>query len=380
MRIRYIRLPSLILTAGVALCAASFSMDNRLPDPTGEYRVGTTVRFFVDESREEPWTGTAGDRRRLAVQFWYPTSARTGSEAPYILDLESIRASIEKYWGGIPQVETGAFLDAPPLKSGKGLPVVLISHGMNSPRFVYTAISRELASRGYMVGAIDHSYWGPGVAFPDGGPVRFEDGMIALDKLESDEIDSMMIEGVNVMAADQAFVAREVVELNKSDRILKGAFKTGSAASMGHSMGGMAAINSCLRYTAFSTCVSLDGVFYFLSKMPKPSEKPLLLLLNSQWGRGAPEKIAGRYLEAFKNPQVAILNGSKHSYFSDIPLIEGPAELDGLLAPEQAFRIIADETAAFLDANLRGVERKSKKAEELETVDLSAVLARTDPK
>ncbi|MCO6511995.1 MAG: hypothetical protein J5I65_14510 [Aridibacter famidurans] len=355
-------------------------MDKRLPEPSGEYRVGTTVRFFADESREEPWTGTAGDRRRLAVQFWYPTAARSGREAPYVPDLESIKASIEKYWGGIPQAETGAFLDAPPLKSGDGLPLVLLSHGMNSPRFVYTAISRELASRGYIVGTIDHSYWGPGVAFPDGDPVRFEDGMISLDTLESDEIDSMMIEGVNVMAADQAFVAFQVVELNKSDRILKGAFKSGSAAAMGHAMGGMAAINSCLRYTAFSSCVSLDGVFYFLSKMPKPSEKPLLLLLNSQWGRGAPEKIAGRYLEAFNNPQVAILKGSKHSYFSDIPLIERPAELDGLLAPEHAFRIIAEETAAFLDANLRGVERKSRKAEELETVDLSVLRARADPK
>ncbi|REJ76022.1 MAG: hypothetical protein DWQ47_10385 [Acidobacteria bacterium] len=344
-----------------------------LPEATGEYAVGTTVRYFEDRSREEVWTTEPGDSRRLAVQIWYPAAERTGTVAPYVFGLDRIRPSIEKYWEGIPRASTNAYIDAKPRKTERGYPVVVFSHGMNSPRFVYTAISRELASHGYLVAAIDHPFWGPAVAFENGAPVLFEESMIQRDTLGSDEIDSMMTGGVDTMAADQAFVAEKILELNRSDTLLKGIADVTLIASAGHSMGGMAATVSCLRYRVFKACISLDGVFYFLNKMPTPSRKPYLLLLNSQWGRNAPEKIAVRYLEAFESPEVAILNGSKHSYFSDIPLIEPSASGSDLIKPERAFRIVAGEVSYFLQEHFRGKREGSQRAPEVEPINLRKV-------
>jgi len=357
-----------ILTAiGAAAGAFAQSAVTQLPAATGQYGVGTTVRYWTDSRREEAWTADPDDRRRLAVQIWYPAADDMGPNAPYIFGLEKIGASIERYWDYIPKVDTNAQLDAKVPSGSRRFPLVVFSHGMNSSRFAYTALARELASHGYVVASIDHTFWGPGVSFPDGKPVQFEDGMIARDKLTSDEIDSMMRAGLEAMADDEAFVADRMREMDASDRLLKGRIDLSNVAVAGHSMGGMAAISACLRYAVFRRCISLDGTNYFLDKMPEPSEKPFLLLLNSQWGRNTPEKIAVRYLEAFKAPQVAILNGSKHNYFSDIPLIEPPEKLDGNLPPERAFRIIADRVLGFL-AGRAAVE--GKEPAELEVIDL----------
>ena len=55
-----------------------------LPAPTGSFSVGTRVFNWEDTSREEWFTETAGDFRKIVVQVWYPTDAVTGDPAPYL--------------------------------------------------------------------------------------------------------------------------------------------------------------------------------------------------------------------------------------------------------------------------------------------------------
>jgi dienelactone hydrolase len=244
---------------------------------------------------------------------------------------------------------------------------------MNSSRFLYTSICEELASQGYVVASIDHTYWGPGVAFSDGKIVSFDEGMIARDKLDFNEIDRMMLEGITVMSADQAFVAERLAELNENSTLFKNKFDLSKIGSIGHSMGGMATTASCLKYTVFKICISLDGVNYFLNKMPNPSSKSFLLLLNSEWGKDAPPKIKKSYLEAWENPTVAIINGTKHNFYSDMPLIELPEEKDGLIEPLRAFRIISSYTVSFLDKHLKQSNKEMPKFSEMKFVDLKTI-------
>ena len=345
-----------------------------LPKPTGKYKIGTNVYYWKDKTREELWTKQASDCRRLMVQIFYPVDEKSsGKKAPYIFGLKKIRSSIEKYWKDMPEIRHEAIFNAPISKKEGKYPVLIFSHGMNSSRFLYTSISQELASHGYIVASIDHTYWGPGVAFPDGKIVSFDEGMIARDKLDFKEIDRMMLEGITVMSADQAFVAGKLKELNTNSKHFKNKFDLSKIGSIGHSMGGMAATASCLKYTSFKTCISLDGVNYFLNKMPNPTNKSFLLLLNSQWGKNAPPKIKRSYLEAWENPTVAIINGTKHNFYSDIPLIEPPEKKDGLLEPQRAFRLISSYTVAFLDKNLKQTKVKMPEFSEMEFVDLKKI-------
>ncbi|MEZ5428277.1 MAG: hypothetical protein R2747_18555 [Pyrinomonadaceae bacterium] len=347
-----------------------------LPEPTGKHKVGTVVYFFEDKKREELWTPTPNDYRQLMVQIWYPADNAKGDPAPYIFDLEKIRPSIEKYWENMPDVRSRSSLNIPISKARKSYPLLILSHGMNSGRFLYTSISQELASRGYVVASIDHTYWGPGVAFPNGKIVSFEDSMIARDKLDFKEIDRMMLEGIAVMSADQAFVAERMAELNAGSTFFKNKLDLSKIGVLGHSMGGMAATASCLHYTVFKACVSLDGVNYFLNRMPASSSKPFLLLLNSDWGKNTPEKISKSYLEAWENPSVAIINGTKHNFFSDIPLIEPPEQTDGLIEPLRAHRIISAYTTAFFDKHLKQTKEKMPAFSEMEFIDLKTVESR----
>lgn len=345
-----------------------------LPKPSGSYVVGTAVYHWKDKSREEPWTSSTADHRQLMVQIWYPAAKGTiGKKAPYIFERNKLRASLNQYWPDMPEVITASALEIPVSNKESRYPVLVVSHGMNTGRFLYTSISQELASHGYVVASIDHTYWGPGVAFPDGKVVSFDEGMIARDKLGPEEIDQMMVEGITVMSADQAFVLENLKSLNSQTGLFGGRLNLSKVGSIGHSMGGMAATSSCLKYTDFKTCVSLDGVNYFLTGIPNPSPKPFLLLLNSQWGRNAPPKIKKNYLEAWLRPSVAVINGTRHNSYSDRPLIEPPEENEGMLEPVRAYRIITGFTVAFLNRNLKGLKKDYPRFPEMKVVDLRKV-------
>lgn len=139
-----------------------------LPKPSGPEPVGTKVFHWKDPEREELWTMDPNDNRELMVQIWYPSKrVESTREAPYVFGRSALVKSLKKYWGEeFPDIRHHSFLDAPVSDSRKNYPVLILSHGMNSSRFLYTALSEDLASHGFIVVSIDHTYWGPGVVFP----------------------------------------------------------------------------------------------------------------------------------------------------------------------------------------------------------------------
>jgi predicted dienelactone hydrolase len=178
-----------------------------LPPLTGPYPIGTVLYDWTDDSREEQWSSAPEKGRELMVQIWYPADSTQGRQyEPYVPDFDRLRNSLNQDWPRRPSfissLKTHAILGAPLSLAQERYPVLVFSHGMNSARFFYTPLLEELASHGYIVAAIDHTYWGPGVALSSGRVVPYEDGMDARDKLTSDEYDEMMCAGVSVMVAD----------------------------------------------------------------------------------------------------------------------------------------------------------------------------------
>jgi pimeloyl-ACP methyl ester carboxylesterase len=115
----------------------------------------------------------------------------------------------------------------------------------------------------------------PGVAFSRGRTVPYEDGMDALDKLSSDEIDEMMWAGVSVMVADEVFVEKRIAYLD-GDPAVSNPFRNRLDLShvgvVGHSMGGQAATRACLEYAVFKACACLDGLNPFFTCGQRPAE------------------------------------------------------------------------------------------------------------
>src|SRR4051794_25499187 len=143
-----------------------------LPAPTGPYAIGTTELHLVDRSRPDPWA--KGRTRELMVSVWYPARRTAGPRAPYMRPGAAARfdqgasqllgikpGSID--WAG---VATHAASSAP--ATGRNHPVVLYSPGFGVERTRGTVLVEELASRGYAVVTMDHTYETADVEFPGG--------------------------------------------------------------------------------------------------------------------------------------------------------------------------------------------------------------------
>ncbi|MEU6732276.1 hypothetical protein ABZ929_03580 [Streptomyces physcomitrii] len=143
----------------------------RLPRPTGPFRVGAETLHLTDHSRRDPWVPEAGDRE-LMVSLSYPArGGGAGRERPYLTGVEArLLVEFPERPGVDPArvaaTRTHARTGARPAPGR--FPLVLLSPGFTLPRATLTSLAEDLASRGYVVAAIDHAYESSGTAFPGG--------------------------------------------------------------------------------------------------------------------------------------------------------------------------------------------------------------------
>ncbi|WP_256107178.1 lipase [Streptomyces sp. ODS05-4] len=144
-----------------------------LPEPTGRHPVGSTELHLVDSRRPDPWVG--GGSRELMVGVWYPARSAGGRPPePYMrpgaarfLDRSGsygLAAPGEVDWAS-PRTHATSLA---PADRRTRRPVVLYSPGMGMPRTLGTSTAVELASRGYVVVAVDHTHESSPVEFPGG--------------------------------------------------------------------------------------------------------------------------------------------------------------------------------------------------------------------
>ena len=139
-----------------------------LPTPTGPHRIGTVDLHLVDRSRPDPVAGP-GHYRELMASVWYPATrdARRHPVAPW-MPVAPMRALLES--AGFDPDAAAAPLTAghegAPVLAGR-LPVIVFSHGAGGHRSEATIVVQELASHGYVVVTVDHTY-DAFTEFPDG--------------------------------------------------------------------------------------------------------------------------------------------------------------------------------------------------------------------
>ena len=143
-----------------------------LPEPTGPYPAGTTSLHLEDTSRPDPWVAGAV-ARELMISLWYPATSSDGRRAEYMTPAESEFQLTSRGITGVPsdtlsRVRTNAVSDATPAGRQRSLPLVVLSPGFTNSRSVLTALAEDLASYGYVVAGIDHTYESFATAFPDG--------------------------------------------------------------------------------------------------------------------------------------------------------------------------------------------------------------------
>ena len=267
---RFTAWPALLLASASVLLCFVLPMFS-LPEPTGPYPVGTSILYLKDSTRIEDASPAAGSARELMVQLWYPAQPSHNRFARYREPRET--DALSSYQSAI---LTHSRLDAPVALAGAPFPVILFNHAWGGRRTNDTFLTEELASHGYIVASIDHTYNARLVAFPDGRVVR---GIAAND---IDDPDSSTQERVRAIwnkelakwVADQRFVLDRLEVMSRAaGSPWFGRLDTDHAGAIGHSFGGAAATAECALDRRVHSSVNMDGWFFeaIHERGPKPA-------------------------------------------------------------------------------------------------------------
>ncbi|MFI6177491.1 alpha/beta hydrolase family protein [Nonomuraea sp. NPDC051191] len=209
-----------------------------LPAPTGAHPVGTTALYLKDASRPDPWNLDV-DARELKVTLWYPAERRDGRRAAYMTPQEAELGLRRLGVGGVPDgtlsgTRTNAVADAEP--AGRNLPLVVLSPGFTNPMNTLTSLAEDLASRGYVVAGIDHTYESYATTFPG----RRVAECLACDSDTDPGFGTGVVAG---RAADVSFVLDQLpAKWRGSDLIDRS-----TIAMVGQSIGGASAMATMVR-------------------------------------------------------------------------------------------------------------------------------------
>jgi dienelactone hydrolase len=243
--------------------AAAPPARNELPRPTGPRAVGRTAVYWTDSSRAEVCTDDPRDHRRLKVTLWYPAQIKGGpAPAAYFPGFDRLRdveATLVPDFS--PSLRTHAFEQPPVFESGAPFPVLVFSHGLGANTDSYTAIFTDLASHGYVIAAIDHTFDNRGTLFPEGKLVTIDERWSIALHAAKDDREKFTVERLEVMAEDAEFVRRKLDEVNQhGSGMFSGKLDLSKLGIFGHSVGGAAAAVACRKFKAFKASANLDGM------------------------------------------------------------------------------------------------------------------------
>lgn len=222
-----------------------------LPAPTGPHPVAVTRLVLVDSARPEPQTADPRDLREIVVQLWYPGESRSGSRARYVVDAELWRESLgARVVGRLAMIRTNARWNVPADRT-RAWPVLVLSPAAGNDPGFYSGLGEELASRGFVVAALGHPYERPSL--------RLSGGRVARPPETAADGDAFTAARDRILwrAQDLRFA---LARLSRGlDAIPDLRVDTRRAIVLGHSRGGVAALEACKRDAGFRACVNLDG-------------------------------------------------------------------------------------------------------------------------
>ncbi|WP_253886312.1 alpha/beta hydrolase family protein [Actinokineospora diospyrosa] len=348
----------LIITGPVAAWAFPVPV---LPEPSGDFAVGTRVLQWTDPDRPETFTTDPQDRRTVVAQLWYPArKGSTGPRAQYLGRTEDEARTVAEalaggvglpgfLFDGVPLARTHAIPDAP-AADGR-FPVVLFSPGSSGVRTQNTAWAEDLASHGYVVAALDHPYDSAAVVLADGRTIT----TATVSSGDRDQDDHLADDWTSIRAADLSFALTRLEALDQAADPLAGHLDTGRVAATGHSMGGAAALQAARRDHRFDAVIDLDG--YPRGPLSPDLSQPTLALTQAITPdtdpRYVPQLTDVLTRGTAKNYRLTI-PGAAHLTFMDGPLYLPPLpSIVGTLGRTESPHVVAATSLAFLDSVLR---------------------------
>lgn len=362
-----------------------------LPEPTGTHAVGTTSIHHVTQL-DESITLDPSDKREFMYKVWYPGQGPTNDyKRDIYVDRGSRSGFATKY--GLPanalnyldRVKTHAYQELP-ISQGR-FPVLIFSHGYGSKATGYYALLSEIASQGYIVINMNHTYESLGVTLPNGKVKSFdydfqrqisEGSMTTVeplikafkDGLDYEERHPIVREAVKTYFegtiedrwADDVILTLDLLEGWNDFGLLKNKINLDQIGIFGHSVGGGTAGKVAMRDERIKAAANLDGIQW--GDMIDSTYQIPYLYLSADWPAEHEDINSHVYINKSTDLfyECKLLN-SGHPNFMDIPLMIPVNSLSGCgtIDPYLGIEITNSLVTAFFDTHLKGLPNNNPK-------------------
>jgi hypothetical protein len=354
-----------------------------LPAPTGAFQVGSQM-IHLQTELDETITQDPSDNRELMLKVWYPSEADVSSHKSELYVDDASRAGFATKYGLPPsalnyldRVETYVFPDIP--VAAGSFPVLLFSHGYGSKASGYYALLTEIASQGYVIINMNHTYESLGTTFPDGRQTYFDYGFQQEISAGAMDVVGPIIEAFKKglsfeqrhpivqkavqdyfeghiqdrWAADMIYTLNLLQEWN-AEGWLKGKLDLSKIGVLGHSVGGGTAGKVAMLDKRVQAAVNLDGIQWG-NKIDTTYQVPYLYV-SADWP-AEHEDINGHiyYKKSTDYFYETKLLQSGHPNFMDIPFMIPVNTLSGSgsIDPYAGTEIVAQLVTSFFDRHLK---------------------------
>ena len=340
-----------------------------IPTPSGPYQVGTTIYELADDSRRELYSGK-DEARRFQIQIWYPSEAAPSDErAPWMSHADIFAPAIAAYidlpsffLDHLALVEMPAYRESKVARTNEGYPVILFSHGWNGFNAQNTGQALELASHGYIVIGVQHTYGAIVTVFED-GTVAHNNPSALPSGAPDEEYEAAAQKLVDQWAGDLGFALDFMQSKNiEANSPFYGSLDLSRVGVYGHSTGGGAAIQFC---GTDARCKALLGMDPFMRPvsyevLESGVTQPAFFMFSQRWADDVDSRnneLFNRFIPNVKEPRGVIsIDRTAHFDFSDLPFLSPLTPQLGLKGPINGKRVTAiinDYLLSFFDMTLK---------------------------
>ncbi|MFN8382615.1 MAG: hypothetical protein U0V02_11775 [Anaerolineales bacterium] len=334
----------------------------KIPTPSGPYQIGTAIYEMTDSSRQEIYSGK-DEARRFMIQIWYPAEVKSSDvRAPWMSNAAIYAPAIATYIGlpsffldHLALVEIPAYKDAQVTTSDGGFPVILFSHGWNGFNAQNTGQALELASHGYVVVGVQHTYGAVTTVFPD-GTIAPNNPKALPEDAEDPNYEVVARKLVNEWAGDLSFVLDQLSDWDsEAGNSFEGKLDLERVGVYGHSTGGGAAIQFCGTDPRCKAVLGMDPFMRPVSAevIENGLSQPSFFMFSQGWADLTDSKNNQLFNQFFPNASnnkgVIKIEGTKHFDFSDLPLLSPIAPQLGLKGPLNGKTVIKIVNTYLLD-------------------------------
>lgn len=269
-----------------------------LTAPSGLYPVGTTSFDMTDASRTEAYGDIAEGNRKFMVQVWYPAeNVEKLQKAPWLSDGDAVTVGLARL-GHMPGfafdqlalVTSNAYADAAVSTAQEKYPVILLSHGWSSSRLLHTNMAEALASNGYIVIGIEHTYGSIATAFNSGDVAYFSEKTLPSIDYSPDFLKNGN-QLIKTFAGDISYVLDSLDAVNQGTlgpSQLKGTLDLNKIGLLGHSTGGGAAVLTALHDDRIKSMLIYDPWVEPIEteEIEIGLDVPTLIFRSDEWENG----------------------------------------------------------------------------------------------